>query len=195
MLKINDDILQELESISPLIAKVPRINVFQVPEHYFENLSSHILLKINVLSTSKSVPEGYFESLPDILINRIRSEANVVSIKKQYSFLKYAIAAVVVGIIGLNLFSFFNQQKDERAILLAEANQIIKTQSFDAVFESIPEDEIENYLIASGSDVNAALVANVAYNKELPAEIDYLSEAHTLDTFLEELNIETKTTK
>ena len=195
MLKINDDILQELESISPLIAKEPRINVFQVPEHYFENLSSHILLKINVLSTSKSVPEGYFESLPDILINRIRSEANVVSIKKQYPFLKYAIAAVIVGILGLNLFSFFNQQKDERAILLAEANQIIKTQSFDAVFESIPEDEIENYLIASGSDVNAALVANVAYNKELPAEIDYLSEAHTLDTFLEELNIETKTTK
>ena len=195
MLKINDDILQELESISPLIAKVPRINVFQVPEHYFENLSSHILLKINVLSTSKSVPEGYFESLPDILIYRIRSEANVVSIKKQYPFLKYAIAAVIVGILGLNLFSFFNQQKDERAILLAEANQIIKTQSFDAVFESIPEDEIENYLIASGSDVNAALVANVAYNKELPAEIDYLSEAHTLDTFLEELNIETKTTK
>lgn len=195
MLKINDDILQELESISPLIAKVPRINVFQLPEHYFENLSSHILLKINVLSTSKSVPEGYFESLPDILINRIRSEANVISIKKQYPFLKYAIAAVIVGILGLNLFSFFNQQKDERAILLAEANQIIKTQSFDAVFESIPEDEIENYLIASGSDINAALVANVAYNKELPAEIDYLSEAHTLDTFLEELNIETKTTK
>src|SRR3954470_18269641 len=76
------DILNELNTLSPLLATVPRVNVFTVPNGYFDYLSTSILLSINepqmdfLVNTSKehqpSVPEGYFESLADTIMAKIK---------------------------------------------------------------------------------------------------------------------------
>jgi len=182
-----NDILNELKDLSPLVAEIPRNNVLSVPEHYFDSLDAHILFKIN--DTYAGVPEGYFERLPGEIMNRIRNEKRVKVISVKSVFLQYAVAAVFTGLIGLTLFSFFNAREEKSTLLYAEAKKIMNSGRYEEVFESLPEEEIENYLSAQGHDVEAALVANAAYNKELPDEIDYLLKENTLDEFLNECNI------
>lgn len=182
-----NDILNELKGISPLVAEIPRHNVLSVPEHYFECLDAHVLFKIN--GSYAGVPEGYFESLPNEIMNRIRHEKPTKVISVKSVFLRYAVAAMLTGLLGLTLFSLFNAREEKSTLLYAEAKKIINSGRYEEVFKSLPEEEIENYLSAGGHDVEAALVANAAYNKELPDAMDYLFKENTLDNFLKECNI------
>ena len=52
-MKFSAEILEELKSISPLLAEIGKENIFSVPEGYFETLSLETLKKIN---NSESLP-------------------------------------------------------------------------------------------------------------------------------------------
>lgn len=72
------DILAELEGISPLMAQIPRINLYQVPAEYFDSLADLCLDKIRidaVLTQSKgatySVPENYFNGFADTILTKL----------------------------------------------------------------------------------------------------------------------------
>lgn len=78
-----NDILNELEALSPTIAALEKVNVFTVPEGYFECLSTDILLGINTengLLTAASndqagqVPAGYFDSLAGSILDKIKAQ-------------------------------------------------------------------------------------------------------------------------
>ena len=183
-----NDILHELRDISPVVAGIPRNNVLSVPEHYFDCLDAHILFKIN--DTYAGVPEGYFERLPDEILNRIRNEKPVPVISIKNIFFRYSVAAIITGLIGLSLFSLLNTRGEKSTQLYAEAKKIMNSGRYEEVFKSLPEEDIENYLSAQGHDIEAALVANAAYNKELPDKIDYLLQENTLEEFLKECNID-----
>ena len=80
------DILNELKEFSPLIAGMEKLNVFTVPNGYFEGLSGHIMKALNGEETgvlndlpkqnSFEVPAGYFDNLADTILARIRSQQN-----------------------------------------------------------------------------------------------------------------------
>jgi hypothetical protein len=72
-------ILKELETLSPTLAAIPRVNVFSVPEGYFDSLPGLLMLQTveNVSIAKRSVPEGYFESLADNIMGRIKAESNI----------------------------------------------------------------------------------------------------------------------
>lgn len=72
-------ILNELETLSPALAAIPRVNVFSVPEGYFDSLPGLLMLQTveNDIIANKSVPEGYFESLADTIMGRIKLESNI----------------------------------------------------------------------------------------------------------------------
>lgn len=74
-------ILNELLELSPTLASIPKVNVFSVPEGYFESLGTLILLQTsdNKQFGDATVPQGYFESLADSIMNRIRNEAENTS--------------------------------------------------------------------------------------------------------------------
>lgn len=184
----NQEILNELESISPAVARIPRDPVLSVPEHYFETLPAHILLKVT--DRYDSVPEGYFESLPDRIMDRIKKEQSAPVIRFRTSFVRYAVAAVLTGLLGLALFSAFNNREETDSVLYAEAGKILASGRFDETMRSLNEEEIERFLSGGGQDVYAALVAQAAYNQELPETFDYIVQENTLDEFLENLNIE-----
>lgn len=185
-----NDILNELKEISPAVAGIPRNNVLSVPEHYFETLDAHVFFKIN--NKYAGVPEAYFETLPGHIMRRISKETGPeLRINSfQRVFIRYAVAAVLTGLLGLALFSSIDRREEKVNMLYAEAKSIISSGRFDEAFLSLPEEEIESYLTAGGQDVHAALVAHVAYNKEIPDEMDYLSGESTLDELLKEYNIE-----
>jgi len=79
-MKFDDDILNELQLLSPLLIEVPKQNVFIVTDDYFETLSATILLRIRenrgITDDIKiaDVPEGYFENLSSNILNKIKEQ-------------------------------------------------------------------------------------------------------------------------
>ena len=52
----NNNVQQELEELSPLLSKIPKINVYTVPAEYFESnpvLSKHEMQPAKVISYKK----------------------------------------------------------------------------------------------------------------------------------------------
>lgn len=75
-MKFSAEILEELKSVSPLLAEIGNENIFSVPEGYFGVLSIETLKKINNSESQPvklSVPEGYFENLSSAVLNKIKS--------------------------------------------------------------------------------------------------------------------------
>lgn len=77
------DILNELQELSPAVAAIEKINVFKVPDGYFEHLSTDIMTGIETENGTagqifsnysfSEAPEGYFESFADHVLSKIRS--------------------------------------------------------------------------------------------------------------------------
>ncbi len=80
-MKISQEILNELKEVSPLLAGFEKVNVFRVPDGYFNNLSERLsnfailntpnqfdLNKINI----QKVPDGYFDSLSTNILAKIK---------------------------------------------------------------------------------------------------------------------------
>lgn len=81
------DILKELENISPVVAQLNPMVPYQVPEVYFDTLSSVImariatggheensLLQVASKQMPQDVPVGYFENLADDILSRINAQ-------------------------------------------------------------------------------------------------------------------------
>jgi len=72
------NILIELLELSPAVAAIPKLNVFSVPEGYFESLPAFLLLQLhqseNDIKTTAAVPEGYFDDLASNIMARIKKE-------------------------------------------------------------------------------------------------------------------------
>ena len=77
----SQEILNELREVSPLLATLEKINVFQVPNGYFDNLSERLFSfsigntnsefssnKTNILQ----VPDGYFDTLSTNILAKIK---------------------------------------------------------------------------------------------------------------------------
>jgi hypothetical protein len=205
-----NEVLEEMSQLSTTIAGIGNTNVYSVPPAYFEQLDNTILHHINANSNevldelnqlsptlasigNKNVytaPQGYLEAL-----QFKNTEAPVVKMQvqsKMRSFFKYAVAAVVTGLLGISVYTFVNKplKPDAQTVaVMKQADEIIKTNSFDATLESISDKELEKYLTDNGEDVNASLVAATAEEVKLPDADDYLLDEKTLDNFLNENNL------
>jgi len=76
----NRDILNELQNISPLLAGMEKVNVFTVPDGYFDSISNTVMLGISEdfsidtsFIESQDVPKGYFDNLPGNILNKIKN--------------------------------------------------------------------------------------------------------------------------
>lgn len=78
------DILNELKALSPTIAAIEKVNVFTVPEGYFDFLSVDILMGIETeqglgsnaspVVSSTEMPTGYFDTLADSILAKIKAQ-------------------------------------------------------------------------------------------------------------------------
>ncbi|MGZ4048807.1 MAG: hypothetical protein ACXVNN_05545 [Bacteroidia bacterium] len=82
-MKNSPEILNELMVISPLLAALEKVNVFSVPEGYFNELHSRIT-NYAILNNSspveninkrnlQEVPAGYFDSLSDSILAKVKA--------------------------------------------------------------------------------------------------------------------------
>ncbi len=76
------EILNELKGISPLLANMEKINVFHVPEGYFDDLHFRIANYAMLNDTGETevdetslpqVPAGYFDTLSDQILSKIKT--------------------------------------------------------------------------------------------------------------------------
>lgn len=82
------EILNELKEISQVVANINLVNVFSVPEGYFESLpeiisaglehSSPLLDKIS-RQMPNDIPQGYFDTLADTILAQVREQTGVIS--------------------------------------------------------------------------------------------------------------------
>lgn len=74
------DILNELKELSATIAAMEKVNVFTVPEGYFEFLAADILMGIEtengsaIASPVGDVPAGYFDGLAGSILAKIKTQ-------------------------------------------------------------------------------------------------------------------------
>ncbi len=95
------DILNELKGLSPVIADMEKVNVFTVPDGYFEMLGENILMNVKeetgallgsiVNQSSMQVPEGYFENLADSILSKIKIQDDTLTELKELSPMLYNI--------------------------------------------------------------------------------------------------------
>ncbi len=207
----NNEVLDEMSQLSSTIAGIGNANVFTVAPAYFDELDNTILQSIYASESNEVIdemsklsptvagignknvytaPQGYFDTL-----RFANTEAPVVKMQKHTavrSFFKYAVAAVVTGLLGLSVYTFVNKPLKpnvQTAALMKQADEIIKNNSFDVTLEAISDKDLEKYLTNNGEDVNAALVASTAEDVQLPNAEDYLFDDKTLDNFLNENNL------
>ncbi|WP_157580333.1 hypothetical protein [Segetibacter koreensis] len=83
-MKNENNIVEELKTISPLIMNINRNGPYSVPPSYFNNLSINILKRIHKERayfgsvTPYSIPANYFNDLPQIILKNALSEAKKV---------------------------------------------------------------------------------------------------------------------
>ncbi len=196
------------------ISAFKKENVYQAPAGYFDGLSSNILARIKAESLSKvatetaeisatvagigkenvyAVPVDYFIGFADNLPRTTTTtQAKVVSMKGRFGAFKYAVAAAVTAVIGVSLFFTLNrnEQTDNSAkATMVAAKEIIKTNSFESELNSISDAAIVNFLEAKGENVEAALVASLVDDKNLPEASDYLFDDNALNEILKTVDL------
>ena len=84
-METKNDILNELTSFSPLIAAMDKVNVYTVPQGYFDYVGFTVLAclphqqglaPITANLKDSTVPEGYFDQLAASVIDKIKGDQN-----------------------------------------------------------------------------------------------------------------------
>lgn len=184
-----------------------------VPTDYFNKLPEKLLQRINdenlnvpfsensamlkdlrYLKTY-STPAGYFEELPENILTALSDTKKITETTSRNFLFRYLLAAVIIGILGFSLIKIFTNKSENESTqlpstaVLEEAGRILNKGDFDTQMNTISENDIVSYLAINGQDVNAALVASLSDETNLPAEEDYFVEEDALTNFLNSLNI------
>lgn len=169
-----ENALEEIRSISPALFYLKEEKTFHIPENYFDHLSESIFNKIHP------------------------RETNVLSLTSDKKWWKYAAAAVVTGAIVILSLPMFNQNsvlKDTKGVIVTTAkNQSYVQQSaqyktpekLNQGIASLSDDEIVNYLEATGNILDEEVIIKNFNEKDLPNADDYLIDENTLNNFLKQ---------
>ena len=248
-MKNSQEILNELMAISPLLAGLEKVNVFSVPEGYFnelefritnytilnntspaeninkrnlqevpagyfDTLSDSILAKLKAIYPENaeeelrnlspmlyslkgenvfSVPAGYFESLAENVARKVKPvPAKVVTMKRRTSWLKYAAAVVVTGIItitSLQLFKGSSHNSKSSLPAYIQASFKYKTEAdVNAGIAKLDDADIAKYLEKNGNVLDNELLINNTDESGLPSSTDYLNNENTLNEYLDKID-------
>ncbi len=190
------------EEQNSVLAGIQKQNT-HVPEGYFDSLADNILNKIKAQEATEmypvlnnisnvnvyTVPQGYFNTLSDeVLAKMAPPQTKVISISRRTSWFKYAAAAVFTGVIALGIYKYTGTGVKMDAVT-KEGIAIANNHKFDEELAKVKDEDIIKYLQVNGTDVDAAVVANVVDENELPAKEDYLTDDKALDKYLDNIDL------
>ena len=202
------------EELSVLLKSAQKVNPYQVPVGYFETLSTEITAGLSESAADElkiisplvagisrenlfDVPVGYFDSLSNEIISKLDVQpVKVISIRKRTNIFKYAAAAAVTAVLiftGIKIMP--SKSGGDTTPPIASLTAVQKkgidlsrdSVKMEAEFADVSDAAIVKYLQNSGEDVNAALVASMDDEKNLPNSEDYLIDDKTLDNLLDNI--------
>ena len=107
------DIVKELEALSPVVAQINAVVPYQVPEVYFETLSTVVmariaaggneensLLQVAGKTMPQDVPAGYFDSLADTILTKLKANGTTVAVTDELQ----ELSPVLAGISKANVY-------------------------------------------------------------------------------------------
>ncbi|WP_315820107.1 hypothetical protein [Paraflavitalea speifideaquila] len=117
------NILNELQAISPEVARINRVLLYQAPPGYFADLAAQVMERIRAGdeapalsllgqagSNPYSVPAGYFDQLADNLLMRVKSMDSTLTVGEELSLLSPLLSKLdknyllkLLSVILLNL--------------------------------------------------------------------------------------------
>ena len=174
------DAKQEVETLSPLLAGLNKKMPFSVPDDYFTELSGNVVGGVKAIDfvhdeleiispmmqelRHKNVyeaPQGYFENLAASVLDKVkeRKPAKVVSMNAGRRFMRYAVAAVIAGVMAIGGWLYFNSSNTTDQQQVAAAT--IETMSDDS---KLSDEEMANYLETE--------TLPIAINTSVPEEMD-----------------------
>jgi hypothetical protein len=217
---------EELHKLSSLLYSLRKKNVFSVPQNYFELFSEEISGKIKFSYSENaedelrrlspmlyalkgdnifSVPGNYFESLVENIVEKVRPQpAKIFTMKKRSSWLKYAVAAVVTGVIAVSSLQIFNSSSDankNKTNVTASASlpdyikasfQYKTENDLNAGIAKLDDDDIAKYLENNGSILDNEMLTNNTDVSEMPSQADYLTDENTLNEYLDKIDAESE---
>lgn len=158
---------EELESLSPLLSKLDKGIPFTVPQGYFDDLSGNVVAGMRAVDFVNEelenlsplmmslknenvyeVPARYFEELPASVLSRVKEKklAKVVSMSFGKKAMRYAVAAVILGIVITAGILFMNQRSasvPSGSIVQAEEKIQSDTQN---KLKGLTDDELLNFI-------------------------------------------------
>ena len=164
-----DSAKEELEVLSPLLSQIGKKTPFSTPAGYFDELTDNAVAGakaidfvndelenlspvMNGLKEKKvyEVPAGYFNNLPAQILDKVKTQqpAKVVSMSFGRKVMKYAVAAVVAGIIVIGGWLYIGN--DKRATDLPVAEVKVPALIHDSV-TNISDEVLQSFL--EGEDV------------------------------------------
>ena len=199
------------DGFSVLLNNISRENIFKIPANYFDSLGADVLSKINALenntddlqhiapllySLSKEnlgeIPTGYFDNLSATILKKIagKTPAKVVTMEGRLSFIKYAVAAIFIGIISTIAFNFYNKPANIITNKFAaldssiEKGKAMNETKFNETLNSLSQDDIIKYLQKTGTEADLNLLSSSINENIVPSQEEYLLNDKTLDNFI-----------
>ncbi|MFY7879936.1 MAG: hypothetical protein ACOVP6_07690 [Lacibacter sp.] len=155
---------QELQSISPLVASIPKTNVFTTSPNYFD------------------------EALATISTKTIHKQTTRVhSFKHQFAWTHFAAAATLFFMMTFGAFYLLKQNKTSNDSVVSTAMQIRTEEQFETLLAQVNESDIIHYLQISADIKDAETIRSMVNSNQLPEESDYFN-TEIVDTFLNDLN-------
>lgn len=160
-----DNISEELTSLSQHVAQLPKNTPFTVPNGYFDNFPARLmdtiqheapeqeLIELSPLLKSLkhenpyTIPEGYFS---DLKVDIPRDQVPVVGLFSVRSWIKYAAAACLIGIIATVFFVSKTENAPPLASLSKEPETFQHKVSPDAI--ALYLEEMDNLSVAETTE-------------------------------------------
>jgi hypothetical protein len=201
--------LEENNPLPYLISNPAEKNIFNIPGSYFSNFSDSVIKKIKegnkeveispLLQQIKEnkvfeAPAGYFEQLPLTILKKTRGQvAKVVHLTSYRFIVKYAVAAVFIGIISFTAFKYLKKPAEINSMAVAVLEESIEKgknmdeKIYNEALNNLSEEEIASYLEKNGTEADVALLTSSIDSDGLPSQEDYLADEQTLENFLTDI--------
>ena len=184
---------QELKILAPFLARIPKTMPFSVPEGYFTHTTEELSDWVKednlpeILQSGKDmpyqVPLGYFETLSGILLKRVNpTTAKVIPISSARKWMRYAVAAIIAGAIGISSILYFgNNQSVDPA---SQPHEWVETK-----LKNVPDQAIEEFINTTDVSTTAMAKTRTMDKTEVRRLLKDIPDTE-LDKFLNEISID-----
>jgi hypothetical protein len=121
-----ENILNELNAISPFVASVPHVNVYKVDENYFDGIRAELQARIiasnfTTLQNNFDVPADYFENLPNNILAKIKAQENNVVLTEMET-----LSPTIANIGNKNIYTVPQGYFDQLAMPSKASAKVVK---------------------------------------------------------------------